>query len=178
MGPLGKAFIGRKNVGVAYLLWFFFAYLGAHKFYLGRPLMGSLYIGLFILFVVGTAEQAREIIDTIRLSVENGTILDPYSPQPNIALLQVKYLGMVGLGLAYLYDLVTLPWQVDAANARAAANAQRDGGGAPTGSRRDDDGFFAEKADALIARYLAERAQAATQQPSKAGGAPTFGKRK
>jgi TM2 domain-containing membrane protein YozV len=32
-----------KSTGVAYLWWFFLGYLGAHKFYLGRPGWGIVY---------------------------------------------------------------------------------------------------------------------------------------
>jgi TM2 domain-containing membrane protein YozV len=41
-----------KSTGTAYLWWFFLGALGAHKFYLGRPLMGIIYaftIGLLFL---------------------------------------------------------------------------------------------------------------------------------
>lgn len=33
-----------KSVGVTYLLWLLLGILGAHKFYLGRPGMGVLYL--------------------------------------------------------------------------------------------------------------------------------------
>ena len=32
--------IEKKSLLVAYLLWFFLGYVGAHRFYLGRPLSG------------------------------------------------------------------------------------------------------------------------------------------
>jgi len=178
MSPLTQAFLSRKNVGVAYLLWFFFAYLGAHKFYLRRPMMGVLYIALFMFVVYGTTDVARWLGD-FRRAIELGGPSLIYE-EPNYGLLGMTYLAIVGLGLAYFYDLFTLPWQVDDANARLLAEAQQN---APMKSRHDDDGGLAagtaEKADALIAQYLAQRAQAATQQQSsKPGGAPTFGKRK
>ena len=34
--------IEKKSLLVAYLLWFFLGYVGAHRFYLGRPLSGFL----------------------------------------------------------------------------------------------------------------------------------------
>ena len=34
----------RKSTGVAYLLYFFFGGIGAHKFYLGQPGWGCMYI--------------------------------------------------------------------------------------------------------------------------------------
>ncbi|MGC5583043.1 NINE protein [Ornithinimicrobium sp. W1665] len=33
-----------KDVGITYLLWLLLGVLGAHKFYLGRPGMGVLYL--------------------------------------------------------------------------------------------------------------------------------------
>ena len=34
----------QKDVGVAYLLWFFLGMYGGHKFYLGEPGLGVLYL--------------------------------------------------------------------------------------------------------------------------------------
>ena len=51
--------IERKNIVVAYLLLFFAGYLGAHRFYLGRPLAGALilvstlFVGVLTLFSLG-----------------------------------------------------------------------------------------------------------------------------
>jgi TM2 domain-containing membrane protein YozV len=42
-----------KNVGTAYLWWFFFGAIGAHKFYLGRPGMGALYACTLGMFWIG-----------------------------------------------------------------------------------------------------------------------------
>lgn len=42
-----------KSKGIAYLLWFFLGFLGAHKFYLGKVGVGVLYIFTFGLFGVG-----------------------------------------------------------------------------------------------------------------------------
>lgn len=66
-----------KSKGVAYLLWFFFGFLGAHKFYLGKVGMGILYIftagflgiGLLIdLFTLGTQVDA---VNALYLSKTN-----------------------------------------------------------------------------------------------------------
>jgi hypothetical protein len=42
-----------KSKGIAYLLWFFCGLFGAHKFYLGRPFMGVLYLCTGGLFTIG-----------------------------------------------------------------------------------------------------------------------------
>ena len=38
--------IEKKSPVVAYVLWFFLGYIGAHRFYLGRPLSGFLMLAL------------------------------------------------------------------------------------------------------------------------------------
>lgn len=38
--------IEKKSLLVAYLLWFFLGYVGAHRFYLGRPLSGFVMLAL------------------------------------------------------------------------------------------------------------------------------------
>lgn len=47
----------KKSVGVAYLLWLFFGFFGAHRFYLGATGSGAaqliIFLGSIFLFVVG-----------------------------------------------------------------------------------------------------------------------------
>lgn len=47
----------RKDVAVAYILWFFISWAGAHRFYLGRTgsACGQLFLGIggFFLLIVG-----------------------------------------------------------------------------------------------------------------------------
>ena len=38
--------IEKKSLLVAYILWFFLGYVGAHRFYLGRPLSGLIMLAL------------------------------------------------------------------------------------------------------------------------------------
>ena len=42
-----------KSKGIAYLLWFFFGLIGAHKFYVGKVGMGIVYLFTFGLLGVG-----------------------------------------------------------------------------------------------------------------------------
>ena len=42
-----------KEIWVTYLLWFFFGFLGVHKFYLGKTGTGILYILTGGLFIIG-----------------------------------------------------------------------------------------------------------------------------
>lgn len=43
----------QKSTGVAYLLWFFFGFLGVHQFYLGKVGRGLLYIFTFGVLGIG-----------------------------------------------------------------------------------------------------------------------------
>ena len=167
MSPPTQVSVPMKNTGVAYLLYFTLGGVGAHKLYLGRPGVALLYIGMLMLYAFGVAGLWA-------IAAEG--------PGVGAFLSGTIYLGMLApLGFAYLYDLVTMPSQVHAANMR---NAQQSFGGPPTGStfRRDDDEELAsKKADELIALYLAQRSQSAMQQktiPAQTGSAPTFGKRR
>ena len=38
--------IEKKSLLVAYVLWFFLGYIGAHRFYLGRPVSGVIMLAL------------------------------------------------------------------------------------------------------------------------------------
>jgi TM2 domain-containing membrane protein YozV len=44
--------IEKKSLLVAYLLWFFLGYIGAHRFYLGRPVSGFLMLALSAITLV------------------------------------------------------------------------------------------------------------------------------
>lgn len=44
----------KKSVLVAYLLWFFIGYFGAHRFYLGRVLSGIVMLVMFLLSMLLT----------------------------------------------------------------------------------------------------------------------------
>lgn len=46
--------IEKKSLIVAYILWFFLGYVGAHRFYLGRPLSGVIMLALSAVTLVLT----------------------------------------------------------------------------------------------------------------------------
>ncbi|MDB5528355.1 MAG: hypothetical protein JWR51_1458 [Devosia sp.] len=46
--------IEKKSLLVAYLLWFFLGYVGAHRFYLGRPISGFMMLALSAVTLVLT----------------------------------------------------------------------------------------------------------------------------
>jgi TM2 domain-containing membrane protein YozV len=161
-----------KSTGIAYVLWFFFGGVGAHKFYLGRPGVGALYIGMFVLFWAGVLTLLGDAV----LAVQQGTSFASIAP-----------LMAAPLSLALTYDLITMPSQVRAANARLGSESSA--GSTFQGARREasygadrEEQFAAKKADEIVARYIARQAQAAapvraTPTRSAPAGAPTFGRR-
>lgn len=42
-----------RSTPIAYLLWFFFGLLGIHRFYLGRPISGVIYLLTGGVFLIG-----------------------------------------------------------------------------------------------------------------------------
>jgi len=46
--------IQKKSLVAAYVLWFFLGYIGAHRFYLGRPLSGFIMLAVSAIFLVLT----------------------------------------------------------------------------------------------------------------------------
>src|SRR5262245_41643722 len=88
------------------------------------------------------------------------------------------------LSLALVYDLITLPSQVRAANAGLgspqAFGGSSAGSGSMFGGTDREAELSATKADELVARYIAKQSQSAAQagatQPARAG-TPTFGRR-
>lgn len=180
-----------KSTGIAYLLWFFFGGVGAHKFYLGRPGLGVLYVGMCVLFwggmlttLLGGAIETRDAV----LAIQQGA--SPYGGfnrgwDPRVTSFAVIAPFMAApLSLALLYDLFTIPSQVGAANARLAAGStfQNASRGTSHGADREEQ-LAAKKADEIVARYIARQAQAAAPAratptpPSRQAGAPTFGRR-
>jgi len=55
-----------KSTGTAYLWWFFLGGLGAHKFYLGRPAMGVIYMLTLGLLFVGVLVDLFTIPGQVR----------------------------------------------------------------------------------------------------------------
>src|SRR5690348_16580567 len=51
--PIIQYTVPMKSTGTAYVWWLFLGAFGAHKFYLGRPGMGVLYLCTFGLFWLG-----------------------------------------------------------------------------------------------------------------------------
>lgn len=69
-----------RSKTVAYILWFFFGWIGAHKFYVGKPGMGIVYFFTLGLFGFGL------LIDLFTL----GTQVDVYNAlkNPNVGAVQ------------------------------------------------------------------------------------------
>ena len=177
-----------KSTVVAYVLWFFFGGIGAHKFYLGRPGVGALYIGMFVLFWAGMLSflsLAIEARHAVAIAAAQGHSSGLFEGGWSSGIMPFAAPVMVApLSLALVYDLITLPPQVHAANARLGSQKVLGGSSAGSGSMfggadRDEE-LSAKKADELIASYIAKQSQSAAQagarQPAQAG-TPTFGRR-
>ena len=185
-----------KSTGIAYLLWLFFGGIGAHKFYLGRPWVGGLYILMFVLFWVGIiqliAAGADIVADSIAVAVQQA---DPTigatarrMPNPTLGRSGLGFTWMTApLSLALLYDLFTLPMQVRAANSRleTETSSYRGGSAGKSIASFDDDRSEGERfaqIDQAIARYKAQLPKAAPSPERVAtvasAGPRTFGKRR
>lgn len=123
------------SVLVAYILWIF-GFTGAHRFYFGKPISGTIYFFTFGLFLIGW------IVDAFLIPGMADTATRKYRQGPKdytIAWIFLTFLGFFGVhrfylgkwvtgvvwlltgGLfvvGYLYDLWTLNDQVDSANLR------------------------------------------------------------
>ncbi|MEQ1438496.1 TM2 domain-containing protein [Fontimonas sp. SYSU GA230001] len=121
---------------IGYLLWIF-GFMGAHRFYYGRPISGTIWFFTLGLFLVGW------IIDLFLIPAMDRSADRRYQPGPNdysVAWLLLTFLGVFGihrfymgkwitgilylctiglLGLGILYDYWTLNGQIDEIN-RAA----------------------------------------------------------
>jgi TM2 domain-containing membrane protein YozV len=194
--PSVQVSVPMKSTGIAYLLWLFLGGIGGHKFYLGRPLVGGLYLLMFVLFWVGViqimAAGADIVADALAVAVQQ---TDPTSgaaarrlanPALGRTSLATTWL-MWPLSLALLWDLFTLPMQVRAANSRLGSetSSYRGGSAAKSTASFDDDRSDSERfaqIDQAIARYKAQIPKAAPPPQRVAtvasAGPPTFGKRR
>lgn len=96
----------QKSVLVSYILWFFFGWAGAHKFYLGKPVWGLVYLllglGGYILFWGGFLAA---LADAQAAETAGGA-----------SALGLLVTGV--WGLLMLWDLITLPSQHNRREAR------------------------------------------------------------
>ncbi len=122
---------------IGYLLWVF-GFMGAHRFYFGRPVSGTIYFFTLGLFFIGW------IVDLFLIPSLDRQADIRYVPGPidyNVSWLLLTFLGVLGMhrfylgkwatGLLYLftgglflvgiiYDYWTLNAQVSACNADSA----------------------------------------------------------
>ncbi len=90
----------RKSTTIAYILYFFLGSIGGHKFYVGKPLMGLLYIILLGLGCVLELGGFASAYDTSMTSEDISMVL----------VVGLLPLGL--LGLMMLLDLFTIPRQI------------------------------------------------------------------
>ena len=121
---------GQHSVFVAYVLWLF-GFLGSHRFYVGRPISGTIWFSTFGLFGIGWLVDLFFIPGMVETATEKFPAKGPYDY--NVAWLFLTFLGMFGahhfylgnwvkgfvwlltggvFGIGYLYDFWTLNQQV------------------------------------------------------------------
>jgi len=82
---------------IGYILWIF-GFLGAHRFYYGRPISGTLYFFTFGLFFIGW------IVDLFLIPGMNEAASLKFQPGPidyNIAWILLTFLGVFGIHRFY-----------------------------------------------------------------------------
>lgn len=124
---------GRQHIIVAYILWVF-GFLGCHRFYLGRPLSGTLYFFTLGLLGIGWVIDLfliPSMVEEAKLEAYPGRV--DYS----VCWLLLTFAGPLGLhrfylgkfitgliylvsgglfGVGYIYDLWTLNEQIEEVN--------------------------------------------------------------
>ena len=120
---------------IGYVAWLF-GFIGAHRFYYGKPVSGTIYFFTLGIFFIGW------IVDLFLIPVMDREADLRYTPGPidyNIAWLLLVFLGIFGIhrfylgkigtgllylltfglcGLGYIYDLWTLNDQITLINGR------------------------------------------------------------
>ena len=121
------------NLGIGYLLWIF-GFMGAHRFYYGRPVSGTIWFFTLGLLGIGW------LIDLVLMPSLDRSAAIRYEPGPvsyNVTWILLTFVGLFGIhriymgkyltGLIYfltgglflvgiLYDYWTLNEQIGAAN--------------------------------------------------------------
>ena len=85
------------SLAVGYILWIF-GFLGAHRFYYGKPVSGTIYFFTFGLFLIGW------IIDLVlmpKLEAEADEVFTPGRINYTIAWILLTFLGVFGVHRIY-----------------------------------------------------------------------------
>ena len=128
------------SIVVGYVLWIF-GFTGAHRFYFGKPISGTIYFMTFGLFLIGWFIDLFLIPSMEReaeLRFRSGPV------DYNISWILLTFLGLFGihrmymgkwitgvlflltggiLGIGYFYDFWTLNDQITIINAKTASNS-------------------------------------------------------
>ena len=91
------------NIVIAYVLWLF-GFMGAHRFYLGRPISGTLYFFTLGLFFIGW------IIDLVLIPAMERSADRRYqsgTASYSVAWILLTFLGIFGLHRFYLGKWLT-----------------------------------------------------------------------
>lgn len=88
---------------IGYVLWFF-GFTGAHRFYYGKPVTGTIWFFTFGLFGIGWIIDAF-LIPSMDRAADNKYTAGPYDY--NIAWILLTFLGIFGVHRFYLQKWVT-----------------------------------------------------------------------
>ena len=99
------------SLGVGYILWIF-GFLGAHRFYFGRPVSGTLYLFTLGLFLIGWFVDLF-LMPMLEASADRRYLEGEKNYTLGWVLLTFTgflgfhrfYLGKIGTGLIYLFSL-------------------------------------------------------------------------
>lgn len=130
------AYRSTHNLVIGYLVWLF-GFIGAHRFYYGKPVSGTIYFFTLGLFFIGW------IVDLFLIPTMDREADIRFAPGPidyNLAWLLLVFLGLFGMhrlymgklwtgvlylltfglcGFGYIYDMWTLNDQITLCNGAA-----------------------------------------------------------
>lgn len=94
---------GRHHVIIAYILWLF-GFLGCHRFYLGRPISGTIYFFTFGLLGVGWIIDLFLIPSMVR---ETKFEYFPGKVDYSVSWICLSFFGIFGIHRLYMGKIIT-----------------------------------------------------------------------
>ena len=111
----------KRSAVVAYLLWFFVGYLGAHRFYLNHTVSGVVMLLLFFLSIFFTVFGGVGSIGMVAAGMVAAGMVGAGMVGAGMVGLVVGVFGMAILGLWLLFDAFLIPGMAREYNNRLIA---------------------------------------------------------